>query len=178
MVDRIDTPSDFYKHVVQQDINELRTKPDALCLVYHACISLLSLRDWVVYKYKNTPWTSRSVMQPPFISNGDMQNRLEGLHDEFRIIYEVANLSKHLHLDRKRTQADGIANVEIKSITTFTGGAMPGGYMFNTAMLNEPAQASTRNSVFINDGGKLYDVPMSVEATNAIWSELFAENTW
>lgn len=180
MVDKIDTPSDFYTYVVKADIIELRNKPDDLRLVYHACISILSLRDWVFHTYKNRPWTWNGKAQPPFSSKTKIQEHLEALHEEFRIIYDVANFSKHLIMDdnRKRTQAQGIANVQIQSIRTHVGGATLGTFMLNTTMLNEAPHPVTRNSVVIDDGGKLYDVEMSIELTNRVWLQLLAENNW
>ncbi len=180
MVDKIDTPLDFYKNVVEVDIIEFRNAPDDLRLAYHACVSLLSLRDWVLDNYKNSAWSWQGAAQSTFAKTGELQAQLERLHDEFRIITDVANASKHLTLDikRRRTQAHGVANVQIQSTTTFSGGAMLGNFGLNTTMLNQAAQAVTEDSVVIDDGGKLYDVKMSVESTNAIWLRLFSENNW
>ena len=45
-------------------------------------------------------------------------------------------------------------------------------------MLNEAPKFVTEDSVVINDGGKLYDVKMSVESTNNVWLGLITENNW
>jgi hypothetical protein len=45
MVDKIETPREFYTNVVEIDIIEFLDKPDDLRLAYHACVSLVSLRD-------------------------------------------------------------------------------------------------------------------------------------
>lgn len=180
MVDKIETPREFYQNVVAVDVLELRNTPDDLRLAYHACVSLLSLRDWVFTKSVGTSWQWMGTAQRPFTSKGDLQEQLEIIHHEFRIITDVANASKRLMLDkkRKRTQAEGIANVHIQSTTAFAGGALLGTMGLNTAMLNEAPKFVTEDSVVINDGGKLYDVKMSVESTNNVWLGLITENNW
>jgi hypothetical protein len=180
MVDKIETPQEFYANVVEIDINEFRNKSDDLRLAYHACVSLLSLRDWIFEKYKGAPWTCMGKAQQPFTSKNSLQASLERELDEFRIITDVANASKHLSLDkdRRRTKAEGVANVHIQSTKTHVGGALLGYSELNGAMLNEPAKVVTSDSVIINDGGKLYDVLMSVESANRIWGQILAENNW
>jgi hypothetical protein len=180
MVDKIETPREFYTNVVAIDIIEFRTKPDDLRLAYHACVSLLSLRYWIFEKYKSLPWTWMSNAQPIFTTKNTFQSRIELLLDDFRIITDVANASKHLTLDknRRRTQAEGVANVQIQSITTYVGGAVIGAFALNTTTFNQPPTVVTVDSVIIDDGGKLYDVKMSVESTNRIWEQLLVENNW
>jgi hypothetical protein len=180
MVDKIETPREFYTNVVEIDIIESLDKPDDLRLAYHACVSLVSLRDWIFDKYKCRPWKWEGKVQPPFTKKFKLQKSLERLHDEFRIIIDVANASKHLTLDKdkRRTQAEGVANVQIQSTTTSFGGALLGTFEFNTTMFNQPPTVVTADSVIIDDGGKLYDVKMSVASTNRIWGQLLTENNW
>ena len=171
MVDKIETPREFYANVVAIDILEFRNAPDDLRLAYHACVSLLSLRDWVCTKSARTSWQWMGKAQCPFTNTYDFQAQLEIIHNEFRIITDVGNASKHLLLDKKRrrTQAEGVANVHIQSTTTLVGGALLGTMGLNTTMLNEAGKVVTEDSVVIDDGGKLYDVKMSVESTNNVW---------
>jgi hypothetical protein len=180
MVDRIDSPREFYGHVVAVDILEFENTPDDLRLAYHACVSLLSLRDWVEAAHKGKPWQWRGNPQTVWAGRKDLQAILESIHDEFRIITDVANASKHLVLDKKRrrTQAEGVANVHVQSTQSYWGGALLGSMGINTTMLNQPPVVNTEDSVVINDGGKLYDVKVSVESVNLIWLELFSENKW
>lgn len=180
MVDKIETPREFYANVVAVDILEFGNKPDDLRLAYHACVSLLSLRDWVFSKSVGTSWQWMGTAQRPFTSKGEFQAHLEIIHNEFRIITDVANASKHLILDKKRrrTQAEGVANVHIQSTTTLIGGALLGIMGLNTTMLNEAPKSVTEDSVVINDGGKLYDVKTSVKSTSNVWLGLMTENNW
>src|SRR5277367_2051040 len=180
MVDKIETPRDFYSHVVGVDLMEFRNKPDDLRLAYHACVSLLSLRDWIYVNYVNAVWVWNGVTQPPFVYKTDLQSSLEALCDDFRLITDVANASKHLTLDKKRrrTQAEGVANVHVHTTTTYIGGATFGQFMFNVTTFNEPPEIVTEDSVIIDDGGTLYDVMAAVESTSNVWAQLLTENNW
>ena len=66
--------------------------------------------------------------QRPFTTKRELQAELGHLHDEFRIITDVANASKHLALDKKRrrTLAEGVANVQIQSTVTYVGDTKEG----------------------------------------------------
>jgi hypothetical protein len=180
MIDKIESPHDFYKHVVVVDILEFNNKADDLRLAYHVCISLLSLRDWVEVTYKGKAWQWNGTPRTPWSGRNDLQSQLQSIHYEFGIITDVANASKHLKLDksRSRTKAEGIANVHVQSISTTLGGALLGAMGFNTTMFSEAPEVVTEDSVVINDGGKLYDVRTSVESINLIWLKLFSENNW
>jgi hypothetical protein len=93
MVEKIETPREFYANVVEIDVIEFRDKSDDLRLAYHACVSLLSLRDWIFEKYNGRPWTWMGNSQQPLASKGTFQANIERLHDDFRIITDVANAS-------------------------------------------------------------------------------------
>jgi hypothetical protein len=94
MVEKIETPREFYANVVEIDVIEFRDKSDDLRLAYHACVSLLSLRDWIFEKYNGRPWTWMGNSQQPLASKGTFQANIERLHDDFRIITDVANASR------------------------------------------------------------------------------------
>lgn len=102
MVEKIETPREFYANVVEIDEIEFRDKSDDLRLAYHACVALLSLRDWIFENYNGRTWTWMGDAQRPLTSKNTFQTSLEHLHDDFRIITDVANASKNLILDRDR----------------------------------------------------------------------------
>ena len=179
-MDKIETPLELYSNVVEIDVAEFLSTPDDLRLAYHACVSLLSLRDWIFENYRGTAWTCLGHSQPIFRSKSNFQSTLEQLLDDFRIVTDVANASKHLFLDvnRRRTQAQGAANVQIQSTTTYIGGALLGSFVLNATPLNQPPTPVIADCVIIDDGGQIYDVKMSVERTNRIWNNLLGENGW
>jgi hypothetical protein len=44
---KIETPREFFDYVVDLDVRDFSVEVDDLRAAYHACNSLLSLRDWV-----------------------------------------------------------------------------------------------------------------------------------
>jgi hypothetical protein len=53
-ISKIENTREFFDHVVCPDFNDFSTDRTNLRLAFHACTSLLSLRDWVHHAYKNT----------------------------------------------------------------------------------------------------------------------------
>jgi hypothetical protein len=72
-------------------VSEFRANPVDLRVAYHACISLLSLRDWSVVSHKNKAWQSGGVPQNPFITQGDLAGSLSALDARFDVVADVAN---------------------------------------------------------------------------------------
>src|SRR5271166_6097744 len=113
---KIETPSEFFTEVVDVDVSEFQKNPIDLRIAYHACNSLLSLRDWVAETHKNKSWSHGGIPQPLFGSGIQLQKALESLEHKFAIVTDIANASKHMVLDQKRSRTNlyGNANTEVQ----------------------------------------------------------------
>jgi len=62
---RIETPQQFFEYVVVPDVSEFLERELNHRAAYHACISLLSYRDWVVKNHVGEVWSLAGVRQTP-----------------------------------------------------------------------------------------------------------------
>jgi hypothetical protein len=62
----IETPQEFFKHVVSRRRDFLTKDSLDLRTAYHACTSLLSLRDWIFETYKHKQWRAGGSEKQPF----------------------------------------------------------------------------------------------------------------
>lgn len=171
MVDRIETPRQFFDFVVEDDVRDFLTDSLDLRAAYHACASLLSLRDWIFKVYNGKPWSSAGAPLSPFTTIFQLQIALERLDSRVAILTDVANASEHMILDRRksRTNLYGSANTARQSIHS---GAISGG-----AISAAPVSgASEYIAVKIDD--KFHDVKDCVAAVHNLWRGLLAENAW
>jgi hypothetical protein len=132
-------------------------------LAFHACTSLLSLRDWVVAKYDGSQWTAGTKTFGPIDKNKPVvtfQNDLVAVEPNCEIIFDIANASKHMVLSTTRRMTDlyGAANVAIITTSNSTGG--------NT------------QPVFVEIGTRFHDVLRCAESVHKAWKSLFAQNGW
>jgi hypothetical protein len=172
----IQTPKEFLAHVVDPDMSAFGAPGQAeLRLAYHACNSLLALRDWVAESHKGKGWTFRGQ---PFqaISPKKKTKFLTDLctiEPDFEIISDIANASKHMVLDTTRRLTDlyGSANVHIQ---THGGSGLLGfGALGGGAIGSMPT-----SRVFVQIGSGFNDVLQCASKVHDIWKELFVENGW
>jgi hypothetical protein len=167
-------PKEFLSHVVDQDMSAFGAPGQAeLRLGYHACTSLLSLRDWVYEDQKNNVWTFRGRTYPPIRSKTKFFQELCGIESDFKIISDIANATKHMVLDtsRRLTDLHGAANVHIQTIAgsgLLGDGALGGGAIGSIS--------SAR--VLVHIGAGFHDVLQSATKVHNLWRELFVENHW
>ncbi len=76
---KIDTPHDFFEHVVERDFEDFKGDAIDLRLAYHACTALLSLRDWIKQSYQGKPWSAGGTVQVPFNNAMQLQVALKRL---------------------------------------------------------------------------------------------------
>jgi hypothetical protein len=168
---KIETPREFFDHVVTPDVEALKGNAIDLRCVYHACTSLLSLRDWVQRSHRGVAWQYCTIKQPTFKGVRDFQSALEILDKRFAIITDIANASKHMVLDpnRSRTQLDGNANTEVQMMH---GGGLGSGPL-GAAPLGGMAYR-----IAVKIGQTYHDVLDCVIGIYAIWQVLMSENSW
>jgi len=177
---KIETPHELFDHVVTLDVNELLAAPTDIRRAYHACISLLSLRDWIFQKYANQPWSWQNKSQGQMKSKTQFQTALNTIEKSYEIVTDIANASKHMVLETNRSQTNlyGSENVEIVAVKTATGGAIIGGFMLNTVMFNQPPTISTSYRIQVKIDATYFDVLTCVVKANALWVSLLQENSW
>jgi hypothetical protein len=103
-VSKIDTPREYFENVVVPDVEDFLRDPTNLRYAYHTCVSLLSLRDWVVKAYHDRTWSWESKPQGTITTTRQLQQALNLIDDSFEIITDIANASKHMILDPTRRQ--------------------------------------------------------------------------
>ena len=179
-ITKIETPRDFADHVVNLDIDDFIECPTDLRRAYHACTSLLSLRDWIVRSYYDRDWFWQKVLQGQITTVGKMQEGLNTIDKSFEITTDIANASKHMVLDpnKRQTELYGAANVEIRTATTTAGGSALGAALLNSAMLNEAPTIVTTDRIRAQIGSVYVDVLSCVVKARAIWDSLMDENGW
>lgn len=168
---RIETPREFFDHVVEVDVAEcLRGEPD-LRKAYHACISLFSLRDWIVETCKGRQWMSSGVAQPAIATKKQFLKSLVGLDGKFAIVTDIANASKHMMLEpgRGETTLYGAANTEIHT----TGGMIAGG-----GIGFGPIAGSSASRIMVKIGNQFHDVKDCIISVGDLWRRLMTENSW
>jgi hypothetical protein len=179
-ISKIEIPREFFDHVVNPDVDDFIGGPTDLRRAYHACTSLLSLRDWIVKSYHNRDWSWQKQLQGKITSVRKMQEALNTIDKSFRITTDIANASKHMILDpaKRQTELYGAANVEIRTVTTAAGGSALGGVTLNSAMLNQAPIVVTSDRIRVQIGTVYFDVLTCVVKTRAIWDSLIRENGW
>lgn len=137
---------------------------------YHACNSLLSLRDWVLQAYRGNAWSRKGAGQQPFANALQVQRALEALDIRFAIVTDIANASKHMVLDpdRSRTTLYGSANTEVETI----GGPL------GSAPLGAAPLGGSISRIVVKIGNQSHDVKDCITAVHGIWRDLLAENAW
>ncbi|WP_334151571.1 hypothetical protein [Hyphomicrobium sp.] len=167
----IKTPREFFDHLVEKDVTEFIKNPNDLRIAYHACTSLLSLRDWVVHEHANKPWAHSGTSQVLFSTTGGLQSALEEIDRRFAIITDIANASKHMVLDPKRKQRTNLWGAANTAVMTIGGpvGAAPVG---------ATPVAGSVSSIMVEINHTYHCVLECVIAGRGIWRTLMTENTW
>src|SRR2546423_436049 len=125
------TPREFLKDVVDVDVADFARPSQAeLRLAFHACTSLLSLRDWVAEAHEGKRWTWRSTNKAP-ISKKTLIVELIRIEGDFGVISDIANASKHMVLKPSRRQTDlyGASDVGLQVVMSSAYGGAPYGAM-------------------------------------------------
>jgi hypothetical protein len=179
-ITKIETPGEFFVHVVNPDVDEFINEPTDLRRAYHACTSLLSLRDWIVKSYFKQNWSWQNQSQSKITTTGEIQKALNAIDKSFEITTDIANASKHMVLapNRRQTELYGAANVAISTATTAVGGAALGAAMLNSAMLDEAPTIVITDRISVQIGSAHFDVLTCVVKARAIWDRLMGENRW
>jgi hypothetical protein len=167
---RIANPSECFREIVDPDVDDCLSKPCDLRLAFHACISLFSLRDWIVKAHSGKAWAYNGAPQGHIHSNESLQVDLVRIQPSFLVVSNVANSAKHMVLEQNRqwTRMQGSANVVIQS----TGGAVSGG-----PISSAPICGGT-DLIVADLGGKLHDVVASITDVHSLWKALLSENKW
>jgi hypothetical protein len=86
---RIERAIDFLNQMVIPDYQEFLASSTDVRRAFHLACSLFHLRDWVYWDFKNSKgWTAEV----------QVQQHLENICQDFRLIRDIANASKHLKL--------------------------------------------------------------------------------
>lgn len=172
----ISTPKEFLINVVKPDMDDLKSSScTELRAAYHACISLLSLRDWVGLHHDGKPWQYKSVHQGVIDKSrlkAGFGADLISIDDSFAKVFDIANASKHMVLDSKQKLTDlyGSANVHIQPI---------GSSILGEAILDEMILGSAGTpTIFVQIGKDFFEVLPLADKVYEIWKELFDENGW
>jgi hypothetical protein len=159
----LQTPKEFLDHVVGPDMVDFSQPGQAdLRVAFHACTSLLSLRDWVAAKYDGSQWADGANTFGPIDKKTvvTFQNDLVAVEPNFQIIFDIANASKHMVLNttRRMTAPYGAESVAIITTSNSTGG--------NT------------QRVVVEIATRVHDVLQCAESVHKAWKSLFAQNGW
>eukprot|EP01037_Dinobryon_pediforme_P017816 gene17816-18043_t len=166
MVVKIETPHEFCQYVVDRDVAEFKANPIDLRIAYHACISLLSLRDWVLLKYKGKTWKSNGSSQGSLTSKAAFQKALSTLNPAFDRVVDNANASKHMILNSQAlTQLWGNAN----TVVTSSGGVLGG------SALGAASLASSSTAIYVEIGNSYHDLLLDVISVHQQFDQLFVE---
>ena len=165
---KIDTPQDFFEHIVSTDVSDFLNRKPALRTAYHACNSLLSYRDWIFATYKGKRWRHLGIAHEPFSSRNQFQKALERADTSFAIVADIANAAKHLILETNRAGLKGNSDTQIEIVDGTVNGAP-----INTVAINE-----TLHTIYVNIGERRHDVVASVRNVHDTWVKLNAENRW
>lgn len=168
---KIETAREFFDHVVRKDVDDLLANQTDLRTAYHACGSLLSLRDWVVESHKGQGWTSAGTPQSIISGKpGLLQPALEAIEPKVAIVTDIANASKHMILNPalRRTNLCGNANTSVTSVRGEIGAALVGAVPLGGSI----------DRIEVKIDNSFYDVVNCVRAVRDMWKKLFAENGW
>ena len=168
---KIATPREFFDHVVEKDVSEFASQATDLRSAFHACISLLSLRDWIVHVYKNKHWTHSGTAQPIITGKRKFQQALNDIDVRCGIVTDIANASKHMVLDPSsgpNTNLWGNANTAVH----FYGGPL------GSAPLGVAPVGGTISVIKVKIDRNYHDVLDCARATHSIWKGLMKDNAW
>ncbi|MBX9651651.1 MAG: hypothetical protein K2X57_31835 [Xanthobacteraceae bacterium] len=155
---RIETPAQFFEYIVTTDVAEFLDRQPNLRAAYHACISLLSYRDWVWKAHVGDIWFIQGAKQPALGTKGEFQKALIDFDGSFRVVREIANFSKHM------TDSSNTIVHEIGPL--------------NTAAFNELPFNGFERLITVTIGGTDHDVRLSVRNNLLAWQKLNIENAW
>lgn len=170
-MDRLRTASDFLTHIATPDVQEFQAKPLDLRCAFHACISLLSLRDWVAEGHQGADWHLQGKKQTQLVGNesnrrGSLQTVLRSALKQVALVSDVANGAKHMKLSRDYTDMQGGANTVVQVCTT------GGGYSSGSS------RPMPKDLIVAEVGPDQVDVLQSVRDLHKLWLAIFAENRW
>lgn len=168
MVSVIRTPNEFFRSVVDPDVKDFLNGDLQLRMAYHACNSLLSLRDWIVKTYGGQAWILNGATQPAFNGIEQLQQKLQSVDPAFAAIADIANASKHMVLDRGRTAMTGSHDTQRIQI---------GGPIGSGPIGAAPLGASV-SDIVVNVGGHIHSVREQVKRAQAVWTRILDENGW
>lgn len=176
---RIETPREYFDHVVTIDVNDLISYPLDIRRAYHACVSLLSLRDWILQAYANQPWSWQTKTKG-HLTKAQFQKALNAIDPTFTIVTDIANASKHMVLEPNKSQTNlwGSANVETIAVTTASGGALIGSAPLGSFAFNQLPTVSTSDRIQVKIDANYFDVLTCVVKAREIWVTLLQENSW
>ncbi len=171
---KIETPREYFDHVVNLDVNDLIDHPTDIRLAYHACISLVSLRSWILKAYKNRPWSWQTNAKG-LLNENELREALNGMGPDrdLALVSDIANASKHMFL-----QPDQSATVAINTATIAFGGALFGDSLIGDFAPGEPPLVVTSDRLQVKRDGTYFDVLTCVVNVRAIWVALLDENSW
>jgi hypothetical protein len=166
----IETPSEFFEHIVTVDVLEFLNNQPNHRAAYHACTSLLSYRDWILTAYKGKVWVSAGTSNSALNTVKKFQGALERYQHSFAIVTDVANASKHMLLEtgRARTKIRGNSSTVV----------MDGSGAFNTGVFNSVGFNEALRHIKVKDGGEMRDVSSCVRDVYEAWRALNVENGW
>jgi hypothetical protein len=150
----IDTPQEFFQHIVSTDVSVFLNNEPALRTAYHACTSLLSYRDWVFAAHTGQHWKHEGIRNSAMTDLRQFHAALVFVEPNFAIIGDIANASKHMVVRR---------------------GNEPFGSK-NTAVTVNPADDS--RSINVTVGDKSHDVRACIAVVFGMWKYLNNENGW
>ncbi|MCC8962264.1 hypothetical protein H8A95_08010 [Bradyrhizobium sp. Pear76] len=172
MIAGLKTPKEFLTHVVDPDMKSFAGPGlTELRLAYHACNSLLSLSDWVIETHQGKRWTYRGAPRPAIPSGKkDFLKQLCELEPHFAIVADIANATKHLVLNQRRTALEGAPDIQVR----LSGGFDPRSHgMGGGALYSLP-----RLRILVRNGQDYVDVRMAAGRVHELWKELIEENGW
>jgi hypothetical protein len=132
----IQTPQDYWDHILVLDYNDCMASADDLRLAFHCAVSLFHMTDWVYithkskidasFRFKDKAGTTR-----PVSNEKEFANALRDIHADFELIRQIANTAKHLKLTNTSTHPNAqshAANTAIQSTGYGQGGFGQGPY--------------------------------------------------
>ena len=176
----INTPRLFIEHVVEPDVNDFLRDPADLRNAFHACISLLSLRDWVVAQHQGKSWSYEQIPMGQIPREGHLlQSILAERSKLFDYIADIGNAAKHMI--RRKATSSGVSLIESATVSrgvTYRGGALLGSMSMGQAMFNQIPKPKEFDCAVVEIDGRERFVHELVKNARVIWRRLFDENTW
>ena len=184
-MDEIKTGREFLTAVVSPDVAAFLSDRTSLRLAFHACISLLSLRDWIAEDFQDRPWQWKGSTLPLIDSHlSEKKRRIivgnalntasqieaeEGWHGSMDIIWNVGNSAKHMKLTSAWKKIAGSANVHLMAVQS---GA------FDPNVFDASAFQVEIEAVVVHVGNEYLDLSIFVKRLHDVCVELFDENKW